>query len=292
MTLRYYIHLLCSIIMLMFVTGQILGCGHSQNENVFPEISGFKKSDTHRYSPQTLFEYINGAAEYYIIYNFKELSMQKYEASGDRTITVEIYNQSSPRDAFGIYSQERPYECEFINIGAQANYVKGYLNFYKGDYYVKISSYNLGEKGRELLSKTAKSISDGLGGNENVPELLNVFPEKNKIENSEAYISKDFLGYSFFRNVFTCNYLQSGNQYQVFIIGEKDESSTKDTLSSYKNTVNASEGILSGGIHEIEDPYQGKIVLASGGRYITGILDPDNEKIDTDILRKILSSLE
>ena len=292
MPLRYCTQLLCSIIMLMFVMGQVLGCDNFQNENLFPEISGFKKSDTHRYSPQTLFEYINGAAEYYIIYNFKELSMQNYEASGDRTITVEIYNHGSPVDAFGIYSQERPYECEFINIGAQANYTEGYLNFYKGNYYTKISSYKLGEKGRELLSKAAKSISDGLGGNENVPELLKVFPEKNKIKNSEAYISKDFLGYSFFRNVFTCNYLQSGNQYQVFIIEEKDKSSIRDTLSSYRNAVKASEGILSGGIHEIEDPYQGKIVLASGGRYITGILNTDNKNIDTDILLNILSSLE
>ncbi len=43
------------------------------------EINGWKKSlkDT-IYTPENLFEYINGGAELYISYNFKQLLTQKY----------------------------------------------------------------------------------------------------------------------------------------------------------------------------------------------------------------------
>lgn len=133
------------------------------NKNLFPEISGFEKSgEIVSYKPETLFEYINGAAELYLSYNFTGLKAQIYEDKQGNTITAEIYNQEKVNNSFGIYSQERPYECEFLPIGTQANYMEGYLNFYQDKYYVKIVGYNLGDKDKEYITSIAQKISKRL----------------------------------------------------------------------------------------------------------------------------------
>ena len=128
-------------------------------KNFFPEIQGFTKTGAPvSYKPETLFEYIDGAAELYLIYDFSGLNLQIYQDKEGNSITAEIYDQQNVNNSFGIYSQERPYECEFLQIGTQANYMEGYLNFYQGRYYVKISGYNLGSKDKEYLTSAGKTF--------------------------------------------------------------------------------------------------------------------------------------
>ena len=52
-------------------------------KNFFPELQGFtKKGDPVSYKPATLFEYIDGAAELYLIYDFTGLNLQVYHNQG------------------------------------------------------------------------------------------------------------------------------------------------------------------------------------------------------------------
>ena len=45
----------------------------------FPEITGWKQSgEIQTFTPKTLFEYINGAADLYIMYDFQELKVAEY----------------------------------------------------------------------------------------------------------------------------------------------------------------------------------------------------------------------
>lgn len=291
MSLRKLLLIFITASSLLFTASSAF-CKAGDVKDYFPEISGFKNTETKKHVPDNLFEYINGAAELYNAYNFIDLNLKVFEASEDRVITIEIYRHNSKSDAFGIYSQERPYECEYLNIGVQANYIEGYLNFYQSNYYVKISSFNLGDKDRKLLSQTARAVSEKIGKDGTPPALLALFPDKNKMQNSEAYISKDFLGYSFFENAYKCSYSMEGNEYQIFIIEEKDSTSANDTLSEYLKAVKAPEDSMKKEIFELEDPYQGNMILGVKGRYISGIINPENLKIEKSILVNILSGLK
>jgi hypothetical protein len=259
----------------------------------FPDIGGFTKSnDIVSYKPDNLFEFMDGAADLYLIYDFNGLNLQQYKDKDGNTITIEIYNQKTVNNSFGIYSQERPFECEYLNIGAQATYMEGYLNFYQGKYYVKIGGFNLGAKDREYLTSTGKKVSELLGEEAAPPAILTVFPEKTKVKNREEYIPKDFLGYSFFKNAFTAEYQDAGVAYKLFIIETPDRPALEKTVEEYKKATNLKEDIMKQGIHEVNDQYQGKLLISVSGKFIVGILNPDNAKADKGIITQAIANLK
>ncbi len=291
MPLRKYIF---NILIICFILPAYSASGSSSiNKNIFPDISGFPKSgEVVIYKPETLFEFMNGAAELYLLYDFAEMDVQVYEDKQGNTINIEIYDHQNINNSFGIYSQERPYECEFLPIGTQANYSEGYLNFYQGRYYVKLSGYSLGVKGKEILTTAGKTISGRLNEKADPPRALKLFPESQKIKNKEEYITKDYLGYSYFKNVFTADYGNPEANYKMFIIEAPDRSTLEKSINEYKKDIGFTQDILEGGIHEVEDPYQGKLILSVSGKYIAGILNPDNVKVNMDILKQMISNLK
>src|SRR4030042_5076173 len=129
--------------------------------NYFPELVGWKKSATiQTYNPNTLFAYINGAAELYINYNFEELKVAEYRSINSKaTIIAEVYRHNQPINAFGIYSQEKPDEAKFSSVGTQGYGLEGIFNFFKGSYYVKISAFDIKENERQILKDFASTIS-------------------------------------------------------------------------------------------------------------------------------------
>jgi hypothetical protein len=260
---------------------------------LFPDIEGFTRSnDIVSYNPGNLFEFMDGAADLYLIYDFSGLNLQQYKDKDGNTITIEIYNQKTVNNSFGIYSQERPFECEYLDIGAQATYMEGYLNFYQGKYYVKIGGFNLGKMDREYLTSTGKKVSGLLKEETTPPAMLTVFPEKAKVKNREEYIPKDFLGYSFFEKAFTAEYQESGVAYKLFIIETPDRPALEKAVAEYKKATNIKEDILKDGIHEVNDQYQGKLLISVSGKYIVGILNPDNAKVDKGIINQAISNLK
>ncbi len=83
---------------------------------VFPEVTGWKRSaEIQTFSPKTLFEYIDGAADLYLTYDFEELKVAEYQNEKKASVTVDVYFHKTPTNAFGIYSQERLPNANFIN---------------------------------------------------------------------------------------------------------------------------------------------------------------------------------
>ena len=74
----------------------------------FSEIARWKNSpDIQTFTPKTLYEYINGAADLYLACDFEELKVAEYGNEKKASVIVEAYRHRTPEDAFGIYSQER-----------------------------------------------------------------------------------------------------------------------------------------------------------------------------------------
>jgi len=80
-----------------------------EKTELFPSIKGWELSENiDTYSPETLYDAINGAADSYLRYDFRELKVGEYSLDDGTYLVVEIYQHGSPINAFGIYSQERP----------------------------------------------------------------------------------------------------------------------------------------------------------------------------------------
>jgi hypothetical protein len=65
--------------------------------SVFPPINGWVKTgEIQTFSPDNLYEYINGAADLYLKYEFQELQVAEYQGSEKASITVEVYRHKTP----------------------------------------------------------------------------------------------------------------------------------------------------------------------------------------------------
>ena len=93
-------------------------------KTLLPRIDGWGLSEAaESYLPANLFEYINGAAEIYLSYDFEELIVGQFmKPDTDANASVEIYDMGSSVNAFGIYGAERFPENVFLPVGTQ-----GYL---------------------------------------------------------------------------------------------------------------------------------------------------------------------
>jgi hypothetical protein len=267
--------------------------GIEAKEFKFPELTGWKQSgDIQTFSPKDLFEYINGAADLYLSYDFQELKVAEYQNEKKASVTVEVYRHKTPIHAFGIYSQERLSNANFLDIGVQGYSETDILNFVSGNYYVKMSSFKTGPEDQEVLPTFAKKVVENLGEKGSLPSILSAFPKEGKRENSEKFVSIKFLGYSFLYSAFTADYDLSGKKFKLFIIEGVDQRECKDMIEKYLQQTGKPEKNIVEGRYTIADPYHGEIDLYWKGKNIGGTLNLNDVSVRSKYLKLLQEGLE
>jgi len=240
----------------------------------FPKIGGWKQQgEIQIFSRQNLYEYINGAADLYLNYDFREVRVAEYRNGEKASVIVEIYLFQTSNHAFGIYSQERLPSGSYLKIGAQGYIEKEILNFLSGTHYVKINSYKTGGQDREVLLAFAKGIAENMGGEKSLPAPLSYFPEEGKKDHSEKFIAKNFLGYSFFHSGFTADYDPSGKKFKLFVMEGTNRMDCRDMLQKHLQSTGNLQANLAEGRYTIKDLYHGEVELSWEGKYIWGVLN-------------------
>jgi hypothetical protein len=204
-------------------------------ESLLPEAGsapGLELSSGPRFfGPGTLWEYIDGEAEYYLRYGFRLVVTSACASGVDRVpLGIDIYEMESPLHAFGIYAAERSPEERFVQMGVEGYLGKDFLNFWKGPFYVKLSAGGASPATEETLLKLAGEIAGKISGGHSQPGLLAYLPEKEQVGRSERYIPRDFLGQSFLTNAYRADYEGEGGSYRVFLV---ENGSTEEAVRSY-----------------------------------------------------------
>lgn len=256
---------------------------------VFPEIPGLAlTTEAMVYDASNLWEFINGAAELYVIYRFVDLHIAYYRSADRAEIRAEVYRHSTTEDAFGMYSQERSAESHFLPIGTQGYAEDGILNFLAGEYYVKLSSNSFGDTVQQSMLKVARAMEGALGGPTSWPDVLALLPSRNRLPNSEQYVAESFLGYSFLKGAYVAQY-REGDLFQVFIIPATSDSGARAMLAALSK-VNHSPA--SGDtLRTIRDAHQGDMVVFCTGRYLAGVVRCNNPAVRSEFVEILQSSL-
>ncbi len=225
------------------------------------------------FSPQTLYNYIDGGADLYLKYDFQELQVGAYRNGKQGSVSVEIYRHRTPNQAFGIYSQERLPNAHYLDVGAQGYVEEGFLNFISGPYYVKMVAENAGPRPEEVLRQFAAKILERIKTDDSLPTVLSAFPAEGKKSHTEKFISKDFLGYSFLHSGFTANYEAGGKKFQLFIIEGDGLQDAAGMIRRYFQEIGRPADNLAEGSYQVSDKYHGPIDLGWKGKYIWGVLN-------------------
>lgn len=228
------------------------------------------------YKPDTLYQYIDGGADVYLLYEFQILLHQDFK-SGAAELTTDIYDMGKPEDAFGIYSAERSPNYNYIPVGAEGYRSKGTLNFFQDHYYVKLSGSGAGADA--LLDQLARTLSTRIGGNRTAPPLLLKLPKLRRVKHSEQYIRKDPLGHAFLAPAYVVTYASTPKESKVLVSVANDAAGAKTRLDQlakhFKQTGECAPApaLGEGGIRG-KNSFEGNIIARSQGRYVIVVLNP------------------
>jgi hypothetical protein len=132
-----------------------------------------------RYTPETLYHYIDGASELYISYGFTGLISRKYEKPGQPEIMVDFFDMGHAANAFGIFahSQEKPQR----DIGQDSEYLDGLLRFWKGRFYVSLQCSPETPASRPAVLELGRCLAERIPETGVRPFVLAMLPDKGLI---------------------------------------------------------------------------------------------------------------
>lgn len=276
--------------------GFLRGKNELSIRSLLPEIESWKFSEApQNYLSETLYEYINGAAEIYLGYDFKELIVGLYKkADTEASVSIEIYDMGNEKNSFGIYSAERFPDNRFIPVGLQGYLEEGAMNFIVGNYYIKLLCFDCEDGSESFLRLFSQEILMRIKEKGQLPPLLQVFPREDLIPNSEKFILYNFMGYEFLNNGYLANYKKGELEFECFIIEGKNSEETRNMLARYLAARNK-ESIqkISFGYH-LKDRYYHNIYLARIEDYLCGVIKIKDgfEEVGEEYLKALVKSLK
>jgi hypothetical protein len=275
-------------ILLLLVFG-FISSGSVAQEIVYPSLKGFKlKTEYPVFVPENLWDFINGAAENYLAYGFIDLNVAEYK-KGRNVIKLEIYRHNSNTNAFGIYSSERSPSFRFINLGAQGYIADGAINFFRGDYYVKIKTYSKKEKVLQAEETLAARVAGMLEGEASMPAVLSEFPAEGRKLNEETFINESVLGHSFLNKAFRATYQVGNDVFAIFISEGSSPEEAKRTAETYVASTGISPVATGDSKFMLMDGFNGTVFLAWKDRRI--VIISGLAKDQADIADKYTSEI-
>ncbi|MCX8160078.1 MAG: hypothetical protein N3G18_03990 [Candidatus Saccharicenans sp.] len=280
-----------SLILLVYATAIGAPAPDSNLKALLPRPDGWKfQEEPQLYSPGTLYEYIDGAAEAYLSYDFKELIVAQYQKDGtETTLTLEIYDMGLPLNAFGIFSSERYPDSPDLNIGNAGYQEEEVLNFIAGSYYVKLICYNGGGETPDFLKQFAREVEARVRDKGGLPEVFRLFPPENRVKNSEKFIKKNFMGFDFLNHGYVVLYRQGQAEYEGLVI---DSGSPAEAASRLQKLVAFYAGeknpfLKEDSRYHQKNAYGQHVLLGQVGSYLYGF-----SRVPDELLPQVLKQFE
>ncbi len=139
------------------------------------------------YTPETIFDYIDGHAEVYLAYGFRGSIARRYlgpEGQGD--IVVDVFELVSPEDAFGVFTHDQDGEDAALGQGSLFRY--GWLSFWKGPFFVSIYAEGESEEARAAVFELGRGVAASIPAGGSLPAIVALLPGRGLDPRSVRYL--------------------------------------------------------------------------------------------------------
>jgi hypothetical protein len=168
------------------------------------------------YDRETLFDYIDGAAEVFLAYNFQKAHVHRYVKRGQPDMVAEVYEMGSSADAYGVFSLER--QDPEVGIGQGSEFGGSLLRFWKGKTFVSILGEGAGKEIEEVVLSLGRDLAARIKESGDPPRLLRyIAPLDPFLEPDRLYFVRShvLLNRRFF--ISHQNILQMGSDVQAVL---------------------------------------------------------------------------
>lgn len=157
-------------------------------------VNGWTAADVRVCTRGNIFDYMDGAGELYLAYDFRELAVREYTKPEAPKITAEVYRMATPRDAYGVFSHDlnpmsKP-DPAAAGIGQDSDYGFGLLRFWKNSVFVRILADRETPESKAAVLEMGESIAAKVKGEGKRPDLLKLLPTEGLIARSTHYFHK------------------------------------------------------------------------------------------------------
>jgi hypothetical protein len=278
------------IVVVMIALG---GCGAPEGKGPAPEdllpasgaVAGWERSaEAKVYGPDNLFDYMDGQAELFFVYNFERLATQEYQRGQEGPIIVEVYQVASPADAYGLFSFYTTGQP--IDLGAGGTVEPGRLiSFWQGRFYARVFAY--GEAEEESLLALARQVAAGMPEGEGLPELVARLPQENLVPRSARFFhqklsldnlfwlgDENILNLSEQTNAVLAAYTYDDTKAQLLVVEYPDAATAEATHAALEGS----------GLETLSAAVQ-------RNQYLVAIFEATNQTIAHELLQKALVNL-
>jgi hypothetical protein len=234
------------------------------------------------YNKKTLFEHINGQAELYLKYGFRQSVFAIYQdkKKAENQIEVDIYDMGNVVQAFGVFSRFRN-EDRPGGFGLDSYLDDHSALFYKGQHFVLFYAT---ESNPDILKLFGKLLSSRISDSTPPPKEISFFPKHGLKPGSIQYFPEGLLGHQFLKRGFQGTYVDGEKEHHLFLAIFKDSQEAANALKAYKEDLSKKGKVLSGGSIPFEaralkgeDPYQGKVITLQKGFFLLGAVGFQND---------------
>jgi hypothetical protein len=252
------------------------------------------------YKGDDLFLYIDGGAEIFHEYGFRQVITQDFANPAGKTVTLDIFEMATSECAYGMYSFKIGAKGKSLPIGQDAALEDYYLNFWKGRCLVTITGPDGSLESLGGVERIGRAVDAKIGLEGSRPALPGVLPKTWAAAGRTIYV-RGILGlqniFTFFaRDVFLFNegVVSDQGMLKVFVLryGDLDEgrkrfAAVKDAFrkaSAYRNFQE-----LPGGIFEVADAKENAIFGAAFEDCLGLIVNRGSQKAAADIFDMLKS---
>jgi Family of unknown function (DUF6599) len=246
------------------------------------------------YSPETLWEKINGQADFYLSAGFVSLSSQLYEDAEDvdTMIEVNVYHMGAMLNAFSVFSLQRRDDARVVDVASFAYQTDNAVYLVHGPFYVEILWIQPLDGDMTLLITLAEQfVGDTTVKGEDVPELA-LFPLQHLVKGSTAMIAKNAFGFDPLDRVFTAEYTVGQEGATAYISKRKTDQEARDLVKGlftyFKNfggtDIKTSMAIQDARMIEIMGSFE---LMFSMGGYVAGVHEASSQKLAEQIAKNL-----
>jgi len=158
-----------------------LGAGHPDMDlaGLLPqEISGWRaRGGDEVYTAETLYTYIDGAAEVYRALNVRRVLARQYAKESEPDLIVDVFEMRSSQDAFGAYHHDLR-TGPGAGFGQESELQGNAVAFWKGPYFVSVVSVGAFRGPGEALRELGGAIAGAIREEGDAPDLLRLLPAR------------------------------------------------------------------------------------------------------------------
>lgn len=173
-----------------------------------------------RFSPETLYEKINGRADLYLASGFVQLDTQRFTpgAGGGGWVEVFVYDMGTTVNAFSVFSMQRREGAQPVDIAPNAYRTDNALFMaHENDYLEFIGTDATGPLQRTVEELARRYVFEHGGRSEARAPGADLFPDAGFVAGSLQLINANAFGYAELDQVYTAQYEIDGMRLNAFV---------------------------------------------------------------------------